>query len=646
MKRVLSYFLSLLHWLTILLVFSWTGLQAKELLLENWTFQSDSQEKKRPILVGKPLSKQGFPFPIQGTYIIDLAIPIDTHYESLGLFIGKIQSADEVYFNGTLIGKTGRISPYSPNWFRSRLYKIPGKLLKPGTNNHISIRIACHERGFECGVFREIPQIGNYETLFQKILWQDVHCLFILTLFLGIFLHQIISFIIRRETKASIYLALASISFILWQLPIVDYFHELEHTEVTFLISMFFVAQTLVPVFILLFIYAILQETLHIPVVLVLSIQVVICFLHLIPYLYEQRIYLIYIWELSCLLSVLAFFYAFYRHINAQTSVETKLLTLGILAICVLGIIDIYIDNISGKNMYISRYGFLIFNFLGSVSLSIQNRRTYLQLESLNNNLEKIVSERTQELEGKNKILEKELHLASVIQNRIHSRKKTYTQDIGILAKYIPMQKIGGDYYDWHYTSKDKVVLVVCDVVGHGIAAALIASTLKVSFVEHSKKTDDPFDILQGLNRQLIEILEHAYVSAFCVSFDLKAKKLQYSIAGHPHPLYIPKNNQEVTFLEGKGQIMGWLNPVRLRIYERELLPGDRFLFYTDGLFEAQNAEKEMFGETSLIPFLQANREKSLSDLQNSLLAELEAFQAGAFADDITFVLVEYTGTS
>ena len=132
--------------------------------------------------------------------------------------------------------------------------------------------------------------------------------------------------------------------------------------------------------------------------------------------------------------------------------------------------------------------------------------------------------------------VEYELRTASDIQASILPRGVPSVRGLDVAARYEPMRMVGGDLYD--FVSQDRqAAVLVADVTGHGVPAALIASMAKVAFTSQADAVGRPGDLLAGMNRALCGQMEAQFVTASYVSIDLEARCVRYSTAGHPPPL-------------------------------------------------------------------------------------------------------------
>src|SRR5260370_24928023 len=137
--------------------------------------------------------------------------------------------------------------------------------------------------------------------------------------------------------------------------------------------------------------------------------------------------------------------------------------------------------------------------------------------------------------------INKELQIANQIQSSILPREVPRLAGLEIVARYVPMSAVAGDFYDFLVLDDKHIGILVADVTGHGVPAALIASMLKVAFAGQSGHADDPARVLAALNRALCGKFEEHFVTAAYAFVDLERRVLRYPRAGHPPPILAPR---------------------------------------------------------------------------------------------------------
>ena len=246
--------------------------------------------------------------------------------------------------------------------------------------------------------------------------------------------------------------------------------------------------------------------------------------------------------------------------------------------------------------------------------------------------------------------INKELQIANQIQASILPHEVPRLAGLEIVARYVPMSAVAGDFYDFLVVDDRRIGILVADVTGHGVPAALIASMLKVAFAGQTAHAEDPARVLAGLNRALCGKFEAHFVTAAYVFVDLDRFVLRYAGAGHPPLLLAPRTNargrdSESREVETNGLMLGLFPEATYSSVEIPLDAGDRVLLFTDGILEAMNFAREEFGKSRLKKFLAAYS-SSASHLADALLLELRRW-SGAEAkrthdDDITLLVLDF----
>jgi len=238
--------------------------------------------------------------------------------------------------------------------------------------------------------------------------------------------------------------------------------------------------------------------------------------------------------------------------------------------------------------------------------------------------------------------IENELAIAREIQTSILPRGLPQLSRLRISAAYWPMTAVAGDFYWFIGVDPNRAGFLVADVSGHGVPAALIASMIKVAMQSVVACADDPRAVLCGVERALSEQLRDQFVSAAYLWLDTENRKALYSAAGHPPLLHWRGGKLER--IESNGLIFGVKQESdAYPVFAMPIQPGDRFLLYTDGVTEPENAHGESFGDIRLEQVVRDNQSRSPSELSDELLAELRHWQPTSIAqqDDITLIVID-----
>jgi len=235
-----------------------------------------------------------------------------------------------------------------------------------------------------------------------------------------------------------------------------------------------------------------------------------------------------------------------------------------------------------------------------------------------------------------------EMNTARKIQASILPRSAPRASGLNIASRYEPMTEVAGDFYDFAIIDPHCVGVLVADVSGHGVGAALIASMVKVAFLAQTDQARDPAAVLRGLNRTLGGQLEGQFVTAGYAVIDSKSGRLSYAGAGHPPLLIRPSGGGDIVCIEENGLMLGPFPDADYGTTSYSLTAGDRIVMYTDGITEAANRDQEQFGETRLQQMLAASGGTPATSFANQLLAEISAWEGRRRGDDLTLVVIDY----
>ena len=241
--------------------------------------------------------------------------------------------------------------------------------------------------------------------------------------------------------------------------------------------------------------------------------------------------------------------------------------------------------------------------------------------------------------------MEYELQTASNIQSALLPRGTPPVAGLDIAVRYEPMRSIGGDMYDFVVDGSQLGVLVA-DVTGHGVPAALIASMAKVAFSSQAAAAASPGRLIAGMNRALCGQFRGQFVTATYMHIDPAAHRVRYTNAGHPPPLLWRKATREAAELAGGGVLMGFDADEGYATGEARIEDGDRLVLYTDGVLEVADGTGEFFGDDGLKAFVERHEALSAEEFAGALLAHLRERTSGrragrGFDDDVTLAVVD-----
>jgi phosphoserine phosphatase RsbU/P len=237
--------------------------------------------------------------------------------------------------------------------------------------------------------------------------------------------------------------------------------------------------------------------------------------------------------------------------------------------------------------------------------------------------------------------IEKELAVAREIQSSILPAAVPDLRRLKVFAAYHPMSAVAGDFYDFILVDPHRLGVLLADVTGHGIPAAMIAAMVKMAAQTVVPCAHSPGDVLQGMNRTLSGQSSDHFVTAAYLFVDTENYTARYSAAGHP-PLLLVRDGT-VQRIQSNGLVLGVLPQSEYPVCDIALSPGDRFILYTDGLIEPENANGQSFGDFQLEKVILDSHVCQPSDLVNRLLDNLRSWRPPSIGqqDDITVVLIE-----
>ncbi|MGC2280561.1 MAG: SpoIIE family protein phosphatase [Candidatus Acidiferrales bacterium] len=242
--------------------------------------------------------------------------------------------------------------------------------------------------------------------------------------------------------------------------------------------------------------------------------------------------------------------------------------------------------------------------------------------------------------------LNNELEMARDIQLSILPHKIPKIRGLEIAARYIPMSLVAGDFYDFIIVDEKRLGILVADVSGHGLPAALIASMLKVALAAQSPHARDPGRVLSGLNQSLCGIFKHHFVTAAYVFVDMEKNCIKYAGAGHPPLLLWHKSTERTSSVLENGLLLGFIPGAPYSVVEVRVEPGDKAVLYTDGILETRSPSNEEFGPDLFKLFLESNHNLKADNFADLMLDELTGWSNNRKGvgqeEDITLLVIDF----
>ncbi|HAY33707.1 MAG TPA: SpoIIE family protein phosphatase [Ignavibacteria bacterium] len=252
---------------------------------------------------------------------------------------------------------------------------------------------------------------------------------------------------------------------------------------------------------------------------------------------------------------------------------------------------------------------------------------------------------RLQEEKISKQVIEEELQIARKIQMGLLPQKINSVNGIEISGFYNPAKIIGGDFYDVIKLSESKILVVVADVSGKGIPAALYMSKVQAMIQFAATIFPSPKEMLIEVNKQIHQKIDKkSFITSVIALFDLEKMTVNICRAGHNPVIY--SVNGKFELLKNKGMGLGLESETlfnkNLEEVEIKIAPENMFVFYSDGLTEAMNLSKEEFGTEKILDIINFNRESKCSIIQDRIISSVDSFRNGAEQnDDITLVIAK-----
>jgi serine phosphatase RsbU (regulator of sigma subunit)/catechol 2,3-dioxygenase-like lactoylglutathione lyase family enzyme len=249
--------------------------------------------------------------------------------------------------------------------------------------------------------------------------------------------------------------------------------------------------------------------------------------------------------------------------------------------------------------------------------------------------------ELAQKLESERRTAQ-ELEIAKQVQSRLFPQIHPETKTLEYAGRCLQAREVGGDYFDFLDLGQTTLGLVIGDVSGKGIAAALLMANLQANIRSQSAIAQDhPELLLRSVNRMFYEnTVDSAYASLFFGIYDDHARRLRYANCGHLSGLVLRADNT-CQRLDSTTTLVGLFQQWDCSIAECNLMPGDMLALFTDGITEASDNNGQEFGEQSLIERLRQNRDRPCQSALEAITEEVRSLNPIHQHDDITLILAK-----
>jgi serine phosphatase RsbU (regulator of sigma subunit)/catechol 2,3-dioxygenase-like lactoylglutathione lyase family enzyme len=246
-----------------------------------------------------------------------------------------------------------------------------------------------------------------------------------------------------------------------------------------------------------------------------------------------------------------------------------------------------------------------------------------------------------EKLEAERRVAQ-ELEIAKRVQANLFPQNLPSLSTLEFSGFCLPARHVGGDYYDFLQLGRGRLGLVIGDISGKGIAAALLMANLQANFRSQCAiAVDEPLRLLSSVNQLFCEnTADAAFATVFFAEYDNATRRLRYANCGHLPPLLLHADDS-LDRLNATATILGVFKDRDCTLAECQLCPGDTLVLYTDGITESFSPDGEEFGEERLIDVLRQNCSLSCSALRSAIVDQIHHFSPHDQHDDITLIIAK-----
>ena len=239
--------------------------------------------------------------------------------------------------------------------------------------------------------------------------------------------------------------------------------------------------------------------------------------------------------------------------------------------------------------------------------------------------------------------LEQELRIARRIQGTLLPDAPPNVPGLKIFARCFPHGEVGGDIYDFQTMEDGSLGILIADVTGHGIPAALVAAMVKIAFHVSIAQSAHPARLLESMNRVLLNQIENQFITAAYLHLDPKAGRARFARAGHVPMLHIGASNgsPKIDHVTPRGRVIGCFQDIALSEIEIKIQPGDRFVLLTDGFTELRDERGNEMQRDLLLKTLAANPEAPGEQLLATVFEKAKRPDVHGLEDDAAIIIVD-----
>jgi serine phosphatase RsbU (regulator of sigma subunit) len=562
----------------------------------------------------------------------------------LSLVIGEIMIADRVFLNGEEIGTSGRFPPdYRSAWSLLRSYPVPRELLKEG-ENVLAIHVYYNAESWIMGPI----EIMNRGAANQMKLAHDFFKIYLMQslsmMLFAIAVFFIIFFIQRKNELEYLYFSITAICLAdMIALQFTDNLYHFFIFPSDWVLKITQVGLVMISPFLALFFRYYnnrpIRPLLH---VLYLLPPLIVAFILMTA---DSRSEVL-LWRNRFLL-IIPLYMADVFYVSIRSLIQGRrtglIIFLGVLPTLVLGVHDIlaFALNIIDSSIALYVYGIPLLLLIIAIHMISRFVSSLNEAERLNKILRQTMEE------GKRLAsLEKELEIARDIQLSSIPANLPDHPGFQIAIKYVPAEKIGGDFYNFHEINGNHIGVLICDVSGHGVPAALLSSMVKALFITLKEIALQPANFLIRMNEILTGTIGNNFLTAGYLLLDYETMTAYYARGGH-EPLLVINRDGEMKSYIPRGRLIGVTDETNIEQESFTFHRGDRFVLYTDCAIEAMDKNNRMFGERALLETLFQSVSEPPSRVVELIYSELMAWTDDRVRmhDDLTLVVIDVLDT-
>jgi sigma-B regulation protein RsbU (phosphoserine phosphatase) len=279
------------------------------------------------------------------------------------------------------------------------------------------------------------------------------------------------------------------------------------------------------------------------------------------------------------------------------------------------------------------KFPLLVIVVYGSIEYLYRSTREHL--ERRNRELQQTIELGSAQLEGQ----KRELQRAREIQESLLPRTIPQIPGFELAAAWRPAREVSGDYFDVFQLGENRIAFCIADVVGKGVSAALLMANVQAAVRAFAPDAESPATLCTKVNRLLCEnIATGKFVTFVFGILDASAHTLAWCNAGNPEPIFVSERGMQV--LDHSGAVLGVFPEWKYTDNRIEMRAGDHLLLFTDGITEAAANDQAEFGEERIAEVALAHRSESASELNRTVLSEVNAFCGSLFQDDATLLVI------